>query len=190
MNTFGTRSNWNMDTMFNFKDLSDKTKDHMVKVYASLLMNCVVCAGGMVLNSSFILQGFLMQILFIGLTIFLTCQINNVYKSENERMLYLAGLSFSFGFLIGPLINMLADVEPELLIQAVLYTGAAFVSFSLVSLMSKRRSWLFLGGIIVTLVQGMILYRLFSWLFGYNSFNMGYMMVGLFLACIYIIFDT
>ena len=93
-----------------------------------------------------------MHILFLGLTIFLTCQINNIYKPEKERLLYLAGLSFSFGFLLGPVINMLAEVEPELVIQAVLYTGTAFVSFSLISLMSKRRSWLFLGSIIVTLV--------------------------------------
>lgn len=84
--------------------------------------------------------------------IFMVCQINNVYKSEKERLAYLAGLAFSFGFLVGPVINMIADVEPEILIQAILYTGTAFVSFSLISLMSKRRSWLFLGSIIVTLI--------------------------------------
>jgi FtsH-binding integral membrane protein len=74
--------------------------------------------------------------------------------------------------------------------QALLYTGAAFISFSLVSLLSKRRSWLFLGGIIMTLFQGIVMYRLFSWLFGYNSFNMPYLMIGLFMASMYIIFDT
>ena len=84
--------------------------------------------------------------------IFMVCQINNVYKSEKERLAYLSGLAFSFGFLVGPVINMIADVEPEILIQAILYTGTAFVSFSLISLMSKRRSWLFLGSIIVTLI--------------------------------------
>ena len=190
MNSTFSRSSWNLNTLLNFNDISQKTKDYMAKVYATLLLNTLVCAVGMVLNQSIVMSGFFFQLLFIGLTIFLTCQITNAYKSEKERLGYLAGLAFCFGFLVGPLINRIAELQPELLIQAVLYTGVAFVSFSLVSLMSKRRSWLFLGSIIVTLIQGMLMYRLFSWIFGYSTFNLPYLLVGLFVACLYIIFDT
>jgi FtsH-binding integral membrane protein len=83
------------------------------------------------------------------------------------------------------------DVQPSIVIQAVCYTSASFLSFSALALFSKRRSYLFVGGIIITLVQGLVLYRLFSWLFGYNSgFNFGYLMVGLLTACLYVIYDT
>ena len=36
----------------------------------------------------------------------------------------------------------------------------------------------------------MVLYRLAGWLFGFRAFNLGYLMFGLFLACLYIIYDT
>jgi FtsH-binding integral membrane protein len=59
------------------------------------------------------------------------------------------------------------------------------------SLFSKRRSFLFLGGIISTMIQTMIMYRLIGWLTGYGGgIGLGYMMISLFLACIYIIYDT
>jgi hypothetical protein len=50
------------------------------------------------------------------------------------------------------------EYNPEIIFQAPLYTGAAFTSFSLLSLLSKRRSFLFLGGIITTTVMVMFLY--------------------------------
>jgi Bax inhibitor 1 len=59
-----------------------------------------------------------------------------------------------------------------------------------ISLFSKRRSFIYLGGLIVTLVQGMVIYRLAGWLFGYSTYNMIYLMFGLFVACLYIIYDT
>ena len=49
---------------------------------------------------------------------------------------------------------------------------------------------LFLGSIIATMVQCMILYRLLGWLTGYATFGLGYLMIGLFIACLYIIYDT
>jgi FtsH-binding integral membrane protein len=132
-----------------------------------------------------------MSLLFIGVAIYLMFQVNNTANKEMHRMGYLAGLAFIMGFNLGPVLHMLCQYDGgEIVLQALLYTGAAFVSFSLVSLFSKRRSWLFLGGVIMTLFQGMIWYRLFSWLFGYSTFNMPYLMVGLFMASIYIVFDT
>jgi hypothetical protein len=67
-----------------------------------------------------------------------------------------------------------------------------FASFSAISIFSKRRSYLFLGGIISTLVSCMMMYRFFSWItgYGYAAYGMGYLMISLFVACMYIIYDT
>ena len=67
-------------------------------------------------------------------------------------MLFLGGLAFQMGFLVGPVIHHVAEFEPQILMQALIYTSIAFVSFSILSLFSKRRSYLFLGGIIMTMV--------------------------------------
>ena len=71
-----------------------------------------------------------------------------------------------------------------------MYTGTAFTSFSLISLLSKRRSYIFLGSIIVTMIQGLMLYRLIGWIAGYSVYGLPYLMMGLFVACLYIIYDT
>ena len=99
--------------------------------------------------------------------------------------------AFSMGFLVGPGINHFAEVKPELLTQAAMYSTTAFGSFSAVSLFSQRRSFLFLGGIIMTMMSCMMMYRMVGWLFGAASgFGLGYLMCGLFMACLWIIFDT
>ena len=41
----------------------------------------------------------------------------------------------------------------------------------------------------MTLLQGMFLYSLFGWFTG-NAIGLGYIMVSLFVACMWIIFDT
>lgn len=171
-------------------DISPKTQAHLTKVYTTLLACVLVCATGMWINASFFLNGFLVSILSIILSVYLIIQVSNRTNSETSRLYYLAGLAFQLGFLAGPGIHYLAEFQPKLLITALLYTSMAFVSFSALSMFSKRRSYLFLGGIIMTLMQCMMLYRLIGWLTGYGSFGITYLMFGLFIACLYIIYDT
>ena len=116
--------------------------------------------------------------------------VKNPNNSENTQIMYLLACAFSMGFLVGPGINQFAEVKPELLTQAALYSTTAFGGFSAVSLFSQRRSYLFLGGILMTMMQVMCLYRLVGWLMGGNMFGLGYMMIALFMACLWIIFDT
>lgn len=144
-------------------------------------------------NASIIVSGFFMNLISIVLSIYLIFQVMNKGNSDDKRKLCLAGLAFQMGFLIGPAMHTLMEVNPRLVIQALLYTATAFVSFSLLSLYSKRRSFLFLGGIIATVIQASLLYNLFSWITGYHMIsynNMVYLMFGLVMACLYIIYDT
>ena len=59
------------------------------------------------------------------------------------------------------------------------------------SIVIHRAFFLFLGGIIATMMSCMMMYRLVGWLFGAASgFGLGYLMCGLFMTCLWIIFDT
>jgi FtsH-binding integral membrane protein len=132
-----------------------------------------------------------MMMVFMVAMAYLIYQVKNPQRSESEQIGFMLLISFLMGFVTGPGINMIAEVAPELLIQAALYSSAAFGSFSAVSLFSKRRSYLFLGGIIMTMMQVMCFYSLIGWLFSSgNMFGLGYLMCGLFIACLWIIFDT
>ena len=179
---------------FTFKDVSAKTQEHLKQVYFNLGLCTMTCALGMYMNAYTVVSGFIAQFAaMIGMA-YMTYKVSNTYESESSRLGYLKALSFCMGYLVGPLIHHLAEFEPMILIQAVSYTAIMFLSFTAISLFSKRRSYLFLGGIIVTMTSCMFWYRTLAWLFGYSrfggEFGLVYTMCGLFVACLYVIFDT
>ena len=90
-----------------------------------------------------------------------------------------------------PLVSLAQSIDPVILVNALVYTAAIFVSFSLVSLISKRRSFLFLGGILSSVMIGVSFGYLASWLFGFsfmNHFQYNLLMVIVF--SFYVIYDT
>lgn len=153
-----------------------------------------VCAIGMYLNAFTILSGWFMQFASIIAMAYMMYKVTNVYDSDNTRIGYLWALAFFMGFLVGPLIHQLAEFEPEILVQAISYTTIIFASFTGIALFTKQRSMLFLGGIISSLMSCMFWYRMITWMFGskygMDTQSMGYMMVALFVACLYIVYDT
>jgi hypothetical protein len=149
---FRTQQTQGYSHYFSMSEVSPKTQQHLTKVYTMLLAMTIVCATGMYMNSSFIIGGFFLGLISIALLIFFVVQVVNRNNDELTRMMYLACIAFGLGIHVGPLIHRIMEVEPALLIQALLYTATAFTSFSAISLYSKQRSYLFLGGIIMTLV--------------------------------------
>mmetsp|Transcript_37089 Transcript_37089/g.45251 ORF Transcript_37089/g.45251 Transcript_37089/m.45251 type:complete len:160 (-) Transcript_37089:421-900(-) len=135
-NWFGGGGNWKLSTMFEMKDVSEKTRAHLTRVYGTLLTSTGTCALGMWLNATFLVQGFIMMMLYMAAFAYCSYQVRNPRNSENIQILYMLGIAFSMGFMAGPGINQFATVKPELLMQAVLYSAGAFGSFSAVSLFS------------------------------------------------------
>lgn len=180
--------------MFTFKDVSPKTQLHLRNVYGNLGVCTFICALGMWMNAFTILSGFMWAIASMIAMGYLMYKVSNVYEDEKTRLGYLWALSFFMGFLVGPVMHHLAEFEPMILVQAVSYTAIIFGSFSAIAAFSKRRSYLFLGGIISSLLSCLFWYSTLAWLFGWSrvggEFGMIYLMVGLFVACIYIIYDT
>lgn len=101
-------------------------------------------------------------------------------------------MAFSLGFLVGPAMHMVAEVNPAILYNAFAITAIMFASFSAIAIFSKRRSYLFLGGIISSIISCLFMYRLMSWITGYGSsfYGMPYLLLTLFIACMYVIYDT
>ena len=65
-----------------------------------------------------------------------------------------------------------------------------FGSFTAMALYSKRRSMLFVGGIISSTLSAMFWYSLIGWFSGYQTVNLAYLFVSLFVSCLYVIYDT
>ena len=97
------------------KDISEKTQQHLRKVYGNIALCSGVCAVAMYLNSATVLSGFIFQLLsFLGMA-FAMYKITNVYLAENERMGYMWALSFFMGYLVGPAMHQINMYHPEIL---------------------------------------------------------------------------
>ena len=81
--------------IFKMHDVSEKTQNHLLKVYTNLLGCSVLCAAGMYINSSILLaQGFISQILIMIATLYAVCKVMDVYESENKRMAWCMTIAF------------------------------------------------------------------------------------------------
>lgn len=129
-------------------------------------------------------------ILFMMLLTYFMYQTHNRQNPEATRIGYMLAAACALGFMAGPAMHHIAEVQPQILTQGVVYSGTAFGSFSAVALFSQRRSWLFLGGIISTMISVLFMYQLVGMLSGGNIFGIGYLMCTLFVTCLWIIFDT
>lgn len=78
MNYFSGSSSASPDlfkSLFTFKDVSDKTQQHLTRVYTLLLACAAFCALGMYANATFIASGFLMNLVSILVSFYLIFQI-------------------------------------------------------------------------------------------------------------------
>ena len=103
----------------------------------------------------------------------------------------MALMAFAFlnGVMAGPFLNVVMELFPGMISQALAYTASSFGAFSLVSLFSERRSYLFLGGIISTLLAGLSVY-IFIGLFTGNAYGLGYLICQLLVTSMTIMYDT
>jgi hypothetical protein len=96
---FGRDSNgWNMKTMFATSDISEKTRQHLVRVYTTLLTCAGACAGGAVVNSTFMINGIMMSIAMFVAMAFLMYKVTDRSGSENSRIGFLVALAAFMGF--------------------------------------------------------------------------------------------
>ena len=100
------------------------------------MMAAATCAGGMWMNATFLMQGFLWTILLIFGMGYLIYNVMNTRQPENVRITYLLAFAGLMGLQVGPFINMVLEIYPGLITQAALYTGTSFGTFSAVSLFS------------------------------------------------------
>jgi FtsH-binding integral membrane protein len=94
------------------------------------------------------------------------------------------------GVYLSPLINLAIDVDPQIVMTAFLLTTIIFVCFTLSALLTQKRTYLYLGGLLGTGTSIMFVLSIMN-LFGRSQliFNVN-LYLGLLIACGYILYDT
>ena len=119
-----------IEAALNFNDIPEKSKAHLTRVY-SLLSAMILAAvvGKVVIPAALVASlWWVFFIVNIGCVIYLISNRGNDKQTEKGA----AALSIAFldGAFIGPLVDHYAEINPAIVVNALVYTMAIFVSLS------------------------------------------------------------
>lgn len=78
-------------------------------------------------------------------------------KNYYTRVAMLYGFGFCSGQTLGPLLSYVVSVDPSIIVTALVGTFITFASLSIAALLAGRGQYLFLGGILISVINTMTL---------------------------------
>ncbi|XP_011162165.1 bax inhibitor 1 [Solenopsis invicta] len=183
----------NLNAFFNSfsTTLNSPVKQHLKNVYGCLSLSTVAAASGAFVHmyTQLLQANLLTTIGTIGLLIALMSTPDNG-KNQKLRLSYLLGFAFLSGLGLGPLLELVVNIDPSIVITALMGTTVIFVSFSFSALFAPRGRWLYLGGTLMSILNIMLLSSFLN-LFVRSFFIMqAHLYLGFLVMCGFIIYDT
>jgi Bax inhibitor 1 len=200
MNIFqSSTNNLSWKAIGDFSDLTDEVQDHVKNVYTTLVGLIGMASLGVYLQISLRLNSSLLSFLGFILLIVLAFKPYSSNESQTTRLGLLFGFAFCEGISIAPFINSILREQlytigvknsSNIVLVAFLSTLTLFVSFSMVAIFSKRRSFLYLGGFLMSGLNIMLLFSFLS-MFGFSA-GVSFVLLygGLLIFSGYVIYDT
>merc|ERR1711934_247292 len=180
-------SKMTMEAVTNFKEIKPAARDHLTKVYATLCGIVLISAIGCGLHVTMHIGGGWSGLVALGLLIWL--QFTDE-REEQKRQGILAGFSFFEGLSVGPLVEQSLFLDPSIVVTAFLGATAIFACFTAAALFSKKRSLLYLGGILGSALTIMLVLSFANIFIGSVTFMYAELYIGLLIFCAYVAFDT
>ncbi|KAK9710102.1 Inhibitor of apoptosis-promoting Bax1 [Popillia japonica] len=176
---------------FNNK-LEQPVRQHLQNVYACLSMSTLAAAIGACIHlfTNIIQAGFLSAIGAIVCFILLVSTPDDNGKKLQLRVGYLLGFATLSGVGLGPLLEHVIRVDPNIIVTALLGTTLVFMSFSICAMLSERGKWLYLGGFLMSLLNTIFILSLANLFFGSNLLFQAHLYLGLITMCGFILYDT
>lgn len=173
--------------MLKTNDIDAGMQRHLARVYAAVALNVAVAAGAVWALLTFPALAAVPQGLWTAAAfcLLLALAFTTTNKAPSPaRLALFAAFGAVEGFSLAPFVGYIADVDPQLLLLALTTTVTTFLSFSGAALLSKRRSWLYLGGALGGLVSYMFLAALANGLF------LRSLLLEVGIWCAYLVYDT
>merc|ERR1712002_412896 len=136
-----------LKALFDFSKIDASTKKHLRNVYAALAITTLAAAAGAAIHlfTDILKGGILASLAGIGFILALGFTSNEP-KNQIKRLGYLAGFGACTGLSLGPLLDHVIAVNPQIVSTAFFASALIFVCFSLTALWAEDRSYLYLGG--------------------------------------------
>jgi len=182
------------DAFKNLSDISTPVKRHLTQVYGTLATLCVVAAIGTYIhiNELFFFGGGTFAFLLALGSIIGIAALPDTPDNKLIRYGFLYNFAFMEGLSLGPLIDyiLVVDHSERIIINACSLTALVFGSFTLVSLLTNKRMFIYLGGLLASTLS------IFFWMSFINIFlnskilYLTELYLGLLMFCGYVIYDT
>lgn len=180
-----------LKALFDFSKIDVATKKHLKNVYAALAISTLAAAAGASVHlfTSLMKGGFLASLGGIGFILALGMTANEP-KNQIKRLSYLVGFAGCTGLSLGPLLDHVISVDPTIVSTAFFASTLIFVCFSLSALWAEERSYLYLGGSLMSALSVMLLMGLMNIFFRSSMIYQLQLYGGLVLFCGFILYDT
>merc|ERR1719235_2825777 len=177
----------NLQALLKANDISPQVQSHLSAVYTTLTAGIMMAAAGSYLELMFGFGGILTAIAAVGFMVWLMVdqQKNNIPR----RLGIFAGFTFFKGASLNGLIRTALFIDPSIVVTALFGTIAIFGCFSLAATLSPRRKYLYLGGILSSVLGVMFMINLASMFFGGIGL-MAQVYITLFVFIGYVVYDT
>jgi len=180
----------NFGTFMNSK-LEAPMKGHLRNVYACISSATLVAAAGAAAHCNGFWEGGLLSALgSIILLTMLAFSRNPEGKDDGMRFLYLNGFALCTGMSTGPLIEAVWDIDPSIVISALMYTCVIFTCFTLSALIAPDGKYLALGGPLLSILTTMLFASILNIFFRSPTFLYMQLLLGLVVMSAFILYDT
>ncbi|OXA55431.1 probable Bax inhibitor 1 [Folsomia candida] len=185
-----------METLQNFRSminnkLEPQMRNHLKNVYGCIASSTLVAAAGAYSHCNGIWEGGLLSML--GSIILLTMMAfsrNPEGKDDGMRFLYLNGFALCTGLSTGPLIERVWDLEPSIVVSALMYTCVIFTCFTISALIAPDGKYLALGGPLLSILSTMLLASILNIFVRSPTFVYMQLILGLVIMSAFILYDT
>ncbi|XP_064547544.1 bax inhibitor 1 isoform X1 [Drosophila montana] len=165
-------------------------RQHLSKVYMVLASTTAASAIGALLQMRGTIDlGILAAIASLVLVLGL-----HFYKDDGKNYYTRLGMLYAFGFCsgqtLGPLLDYICSINPAIILTALTGTFVTFGSLSLAALLAEQGKYLYLGGMLVSVINCMALLSLFNMIFKSYFVQITQLYVGVFVMAAFIVYDT
>jgi len=182
-----------IDKFFNTLDqkLDKELQGHLKKVYSCLAISLLVAAFGAYVHvftdilraNIFVTFGAIIALLLLYAT-------PDNGRNEKLRLGYLFGFAFLTGLSTGPLMDYVLKIDPSIVSTAFFGTCIVFACFTAAAIYAPDRKYLYLGGILMSLLSTMFWMALINIFVGSRFLFQLNLYAGLAVMCGFILYDT
>jgi len=166
-------------------------KTHLQKVYGSVASATVVASVGASAHVFGYFEGGLLSGLGSLIFMLMLAFSPDHDGKDAKRFAYLNALALCTGLSTGPLVELVAQIDPSIVISALLYTFVIFTCFSFCALFARDGKFLFLGGPLMSVMTTMLLTSILNQLL-FRSAALAYVhiLLGVAVMSAFILYDT